>query len=130
MGALIDAILDLQTDTLTVTRHLKGAFDTVTGAWAPGTASTLQIIACVQPATGMQRVVGGRDMRSDEQGQHTSDIRAVYTEALMHTRDITHEPDQIAFEGGTWIVTRVERWALNDEVYYRAMMTRETRGAS
>ena len=131
MGALIDTIFDLQTDVLTVSRHAKGAFDSVTGAWVPGTPTTLTIIACVQPATGMQRVVGGRDMRSDEQGQHTSDIRVIYTETLLHTRDGTNEPDQITgYEGGTWVVTRVEKWQLNDETYYRALMTRETRGSS
>lgn len=127
--SLIESILDLQTDTLTVTRRVTGSINS-DGVWTPGASSTLTIIANVQPATGMQRVVGGRDMRSDEQGQHTDDVRICYTETLLHTRDTTNEPDQIAYEGGTWTIVRVEKWQLEDEIYYRALMTRETRGAS
>jgi uncharacterized protein involved in copper resistance len=127
---LSDVIDSLASDNnIVVTRRTGGSM--VNGIWVPGPATTFTIPAVsIQPATGMQRVVGGRDMRSDEQGQHTDDVRAIYTYVELRDRTPANDPDQLAFDGGTWIVTRVERWQINSEVIYRCMMTRETRGAS
>lgn len=128
---LRDVIDSLASDhNIIGTRRTAGVFDT-DGVWVPGPAVTFVIPSLsIQPATGMQRVVGGRDMRSDEQGQHTDDVRVVYSYVELKTRSATSEPDTLAFEGGTWIVTRVEKWTLNDDITFRALITRETRGAS
>ncbi len=128
--SLLDVIDSLASDTnITVTRRTGGTM--VDGIWVPGTPTTFLIpAASIQPATGMQRVVGGAEMRQDEQGQHTDDVRAVYTYTELKNRRPGIDPDQVTFDGGIWIVTRVERWQLNSEVVYKCMMTRETRGAS
>lgn len=128
--SVVESILDAQTDILTIKRQAEGTHD-VDGIWRPGAATLLTVIANVQPATGMARVVGGRDMRQNEEGQYTVDVRAVFTETLLHTRDLGFEPDQIInFEGGTWIVVRTEKWTgFDDEVFYRCMITREMRGS-
>jgi len=128
--ALMDVIDSLYSDhDLVVTRRTGGAM--VNGIWVPGTASTFLLpSASVQPATGMQRVVGGRDMLHDEQGQRTVDVRVIYTYVELKCREPGIDPDQIAFEGGAWVVVRAERWVLNTEVIFRSLMTRETRGAS
>ncbi len=128
--SLPDVINSLVSDRgVVVTRRTGGAM--VNGIWTPGSPSTFALpTAIIQPATGMQRVVGGRDMRQDEQGQFTVDVRVIYTNIELKTRESGLDPDQIAFDGGTWIVVRVETWVLNDEVTYRALITRETHGAA
>lgn len=134
--SVVDSILDMKTHNLTIRRRAEGVFD-ADGIWQPGAATSLTVEAVVQPATGMQRVVGGRDMRSDEYGQHTDDVRVVYTPTLLLTRDTAHEPDQVLnLENGTWTVIRAETYQGPDffyddtDVYYRVLITRETRGAS
>ena len=128
--SLLDVIDSLSSDAdVVVTRRTGGVM--VDGVWVPGVVSTFRLpSASIQPATGMQRGVGGRDMRQDEQGQYTFDVRVVYTYVELKVREPGIDPDQIAFEGGTWIVTRMEKWVLNEEVTYRCLITRETRGAS
>lgn len=103
----------------------------VDGIWVPGGASSFVVpTASIQPATGMQRVVGGRDMRHDEQNQHVDDVRVIYTYVELKVREPGIDPDQIAFDGSSWVVVRAEKWVLNDEIIYRSLITRETRGAS
>ena len=119
--AVSESIIDTANAILTIQRHGVGAFDDEAGRWAPGPASTFTIVANVQPATGMQRVVGGRDMREDEQGEHVDDVRVVYTPTELRTRDTTTEPDLvIGYKGGDWICVRQEEWESpfdDDDVY-------------
>lgn len=130
--SLMDVIDSLSSDEqIVVTRHTRGAYDADTGVWQRGAATTLVLpFVSIQPATGMQRVVGGRDMRSDVQGQQVPDVRVVYTNIELRTRESGFEPDTVDFEGGTWVVTRAERWHLGDEEVYRSLITRETRGSA
>lgn len=100
-----------------------------------GTVSTFPITAIIQPATGMQRVVGGMDMRSDERGEHTDDVRQLYTEAFLHGRLSTHDPDVVTITGtadsdGDWTVFRAEPWELSGQIFYRVVITRRTLGAA
>ena len=131
--ATSDAILDMANAELTIRRRARGAFGE-SGRWVPGPATTFTIQAYVQPATGMQRVIGGRDMRADEQGQHVDDVRAVYTAVELRTRDANTEPDMvIGYKGADWIAVRQEEWESpfdEDDVYFRVLITRETRGAA
>jgi hypothetical protein len=131
--SIADTIRSLKNADLTVRRRTSGGFSAETGLWEPGPVTTFVIEASVQPATGMQRVVGGRDMRSDEEGQHVSDVRVIYTPTQLMTRSAEFEPDEIDYDGGTWTVVRVEAWNGPDgptDTYYKAMITRETRGAA
>ncbi len=114
---------------LVITRRTGGSM--VDGIWSPGSPSTFTLpTAIIQPATGMQRVVGGRDMRQDEQGQYTVDVRVIYTSIELKARESGIDPDQLAFDGSTWIVVRVETWVLNNAITYRSLITRETLGAA
>jgi hypothetical protein len=136
--SMADTISSMKNADLTVQRKGRGVFDSH-GKWQPGSiVATFSVEASVQPATGMQRVVGGREMRGDEQGQHVADVRQLFTPTQLYTRDAQAtppvEPDQIVnYLGGTWTVTRVEEWTGPDgpeDLYYRVMVTKETRGAS
>lgn len=132
--AISDSIVDMANATLTIQRHEVGAFDDGVGRWVPGAVSTFTVTANVQPATGMQRVVGGRDMRSDEQGEHVDDVRVVYTPTELRTRDKTTEPDLVIdYKGGDWVCARQEEWESpfdDDDGYFRVLITRETRGSA
>lgn len=126
---LRDTIDSLATDfDIPIERRTAGQY--VDGVWLPGAYEPLALeFSVITPATGMARVVGGRDMRSDEQGQRVDEVLAIYTNVELRTRE-TNDPDRILFDGGVWYVVRVERWAINDEVCWRSMITREMRGGS
>jgi hypothetical protein len=129
--SLLDVIDSLFSDEeVTFTRRTGGAY--VDGIWVPGTNVSIITIpaASIQPATGLQRVVGGRDMRSDEQGQLVYDVRVLYSYVELKVREPGVDPDIVLFEGDNWTVVRVEKWVLNDEITYRALIVREARGAS
>lgn len=69
-------------------------------------------------------------MRSDQQGQQVQDVRVVYSEFELKSREPGFEPDQVLYDGGVWTVIRSEHWQLRGEIIFRSLMTRETRGAS
>lgn len=128
--SLQDVIDSLFSDEeIPIIRRTGGAY--VDGIWVPGpNTETFFVTASVQPATGMQRVVGGRDMRQDEQNQFVWDIRVLYTKEELKVREPGIDPDTVEFEGGFWTVTRAEKWVLNEEITYRSLMTRHADGAS
>jgi len=127
-----DIVANFLTDTLTVTRTAAGAY--TTGIYAAGNTSTFTIDACVQPAAGLQRVVGGRDLRSEIDGQHVDDVRVLYTATELRTRTPSVEPDLVSYDNDTWTVMRVELWDLPtsgvQDLHYRVTITRKTEGAS
>lgn len=129
--SLAAAIDSLASDrNLTVIRRAAGTFN-IDGVWVPGAATTFTIgSVSIQSASGITRVVGGRDFNADEQGEYVTDVRVLYTAVELRTRTPAFEPDQVLYEGGTWTVIRVEQWALNDDVTYRSLITRETHGGS
>lgn len=96
----------------------------------------LVIVANVQPATGLQRVTGGQDMREDFSNQYTTDVRVLWTLAVMRPRDggdvpASTDPDIIEFAGEDWTVIRVESWTMPGYVpYYKVLFTKDTGGAS
>jgi hypothetical protein len=103
----------------------------VHGKYVPSTADVeMEMLASIQPATGMQRVVGGKDMWSDEQGERVTDVRVVYTEFELRARTSTNDPDRVEFEGKTYTVFRQEEILMDGIVYYRALMTCELLGAA
>ncbi len=133
--ALLDSIDAFLTDTVTVTRRPRGTY--VDGIYVPSsTVTTFPVQVAIEPATGMQRVVGGRDQRSDEQGEQVYDVRQFFTRTKMLVRTEPNGPDpgsdadEVAYEGGTWVVFRVEEWTHTGQTYYRCVMVRKTAGAS
>lgn len=132
--ALNDSIDSLATGQYTVTRKTKGTY--TDGIYSGGgTTTTFAISAVQEPATGLQRVVGGFEMRAGEDGQKSNDIRVVYTRVELFTRSDAYEPDLISINGRNYTVFRCEPWDLasyeaNNEVHYRALVTRVTQGAT
>ncbi len=122
----IDALI---TDTLVVTRHAVGTY--TAGIYATGAVTTFTCDAAVQPAFGLNRVVGGADLGAKVDGQHVTDVRDFFTRTFLKTRTPTTDPDVITgFEGADWTVARVEKWNLSGEVYYRCLISKITGGAS
>lgn len=126
--SLLDVIAAFSTGPITVSRVVGGAM--VQGVWVPGAPTTFVVDASVQPATGMSRVVGGRDMESSADGQQTVDVRQLYCKVELKPRTPTTDPDIITFEGRAWTIFRVEEWTHRGTTFYRCVMTAETLGAS
>lgn len=112
-----------------VFRRVRGGM--VHGKYVPSNdVVEMEMLASIQPATGMQRVVGGKDMWSDEQGERVTDVRVVYTEFELRARTENNDPDQVLFEGKRYTVFRQEELLMDGILYYRALMTCELRGAA
>ena len=127
---LLDSITAFLTDTVTVTRTPAGVYSG--GLWVPNTAgqTTFKISVCIQPATGMQRVVGGKDMLFEVDVEITRDVRQIFTQTELKARSPAWDPDLITYDGSTWTVFRVEPWTYDGQTFWRCVMTRQTLGAS
>jgi hypothetical protein len=126
---ILDTISGMSTGTYTVTRRAVGTM--TSGKYVPNpTSSTFTIEAVVQPATDLQRVVGGSDLRSYVENQRVDDVRSLHTATELWTRTTAHDPDIITIEGDTWVVFRVERWDFYGDTFFMVVVTRQTQGAS
>lgn len=132
--SLNETIDSLATGDYTVTRKAVGT--TVDGIYLDnGATTTFTIRAVNEPATGLQRVVGGFEMISGYDGQHTNDIRVLYTRTELYVRSRTHNPDRVTINSRSYVVFRCEPWDLakdasSNEVHYRALCTLDTDGAA
>ena len=127
--SLLDSITFLATGTYTVTR--RGVGTVVDSIYVPNpTTSTFDIVASVQPARGLPRVTGGRDMLSDEQNQHVVEVLALWTLTELFERTPTNDPDEIAIGSKTYTVIRTERWDLSGRVHFMCVISLKTGGAS
>jgi hypothetical protein len=126
--SLLQSIYGHQTGVYTVTRRPRGTF--VDGIYVPAASTTLQVRGVIQPAREIQRVTAGRDMREREQNQYTDDVRIIHTDTEIHTRTRTLDPDHITFEGGDWIVIRVEKWEFGSVTFWMGVITREMDGGA
>lgn len=126
-----DVIADLASGTYTVTRRLTANAAIVDGVYAPDPApATFQIVAAVQPARGLPRVTGGRDMLSDEQNQHVVEALVMWTTTEVRERTPLNDPDEIVVNGRTYTIARTEFWDAFDDPYYVAVLVLKTGGAS
>ena len=126
---LLDTIISLSTDfAIPVTRQV--ASTNVNGLAVAGAITTFTIAGCVQPATGLARVVGGRDLLDEHDNQHVNDVRVVYTTTELFTRSATNEPDIVTYRGDPWIVFRVEEWNNQGQIWFRCAISRNVGGAS
>lgn len=126
-----DTIADLATGTYTVTRRLTADATIVDGIYTPdSTPTTFTIVAAVQPARGLPRITGGRDMLSNEQNQHVVEALVMWTVTEVKERTPLNDPDELVYEGRTYTVVRSERWDAFDEIYWKAVLTLKTGGAS
>lgn len=125
---LLDTISGLGTGSYVVTRRGVGTY--VDGIYTRGSViATFTILAVVQPATGMQRVVPGKDMLAHADGQTVDDVLALHTATELHPAAPTGEADYVNVEGADWLVFRVEKWNLSNQIFYRAVIARDTVGA-
>lgn len=126
--SILASILGFKTGDYVVTRRPTAA--SVAGKRVLGTATTFTIEGVIQPATDMQRVVGGKDMLSNEQNQHTDDVRSLYTVTEVWPRVPGYDPDMISVEGDDWTVFRVEPWTISGVSFWMAVLTKTTGGSS
>lgn len=126
-----DSITALVTDTLTI-RRTTGSAAYVDGVKQVPASTTFTCDVTMQPAFGLNRVIGGADMQSELDGQHVTDVRVFNTLTEVRTRTPTNEPDVVeGFEGANWTVARTERWpTLDGGSYWRVIITKQTGGAS
>ncbi len=126
--SIIDTIYSMNTGDYLVTRHVTGTM--TNGIYTPAAPTTLTITAVLEPASGFQRVVGGKDFRSNVDGEHVDEVRVAYTDTELLTRTPTNDPDYVTIDGAQWLAMRVERWEYFGDVYWRVVLTKETFGGS
>ena len=128
--SLIDSILDLASGTYVVTRHAVGSISD--GVYVPSSSpTTFEVVASIQPARGLPRVTGGRDMISDEQNQHVVEALVMYTATQVSERTPSQDPDTVVYNGRTYTCARSEFWEVPDEEpYWTTVLTLQTLGAS
>lgn len=131
--SLNESIDSLATGDYLVTRTATGTW--LDGIYTEGGTTTFTIRAVQEPATGLQRVTGGFEMISGYDGQHTNDVRVVYTRTELKVRTPTTAADKITIFGRQYTVFRCEPWdlaveATSNEIHYRALCTLDNDGAS
>jgi hypothetical protein len=124
-----DSIAGFATGTYTVTRRLKGTF--TSGKYVPNASpSTFSVSAVIQPATDLQRVVGGKDLREGVENQRLDDVRMMHCATELYMLSATHDPDTISYDGDSWTVFRVEPHDFSGTRHWMAVITRRTDGAA
>ena len=126
MGFLdtIDSLADgtPNSGVYTVTRRRTADATIADGIYTPDpVGTTLTITASVQPARGLPRVTGGRDMLPDEQNQHVTEALVMWTDTEVFERTPDYEPDEIVYNGRTYTIARSERWPAFGEVFWEAI---------
>jgi hypothetical protein len=118
--SLRDSITSLASGTYTVTRTDTGTRVGNFGRYTAGDASTFEIVASIQPATG-------RQLRDLPEGQRGDETIAIYTKTEIRTRspgEPGNEPDVIAYRDEPWTVTQVKRWESFGAVHFEALAVR------
>ncbi len=116
--SLRDAIASLaQGGPYTVTRTATGTREK--GHYTPGSETTFDIVASVQPTDGAE-------LHDLAEGQRTDEVRVIYTVTELRTRTPAGEPDRIELEGSEdpWIVIKVQRFDAFGGTHYRAWAAR------
>jgi len=130
--SLSDVIDSFANVTMVVTRRAANTYDTG-GVKVLGAAlSTFPLTCSMQPATGQQRIVGGRDTRANEDGKQVDDNRVVYSKTELFTEDSRSgfAADRAVFENATWEVFRCEPWDLSGDQYWRVTFTALNQGST
>jgi hypothetical protein len=127
---LLDSIDSLVTDTVTIRRTVSSTY--VDGVKVTGAQSTLTADVVMQPAFGLNRVVGGADLHGIVENQFATDVRDFFTRTEIKPLSQQYDADVIVgFEDADWTVARVERWPnLDGGHYWRAIITKQTSGSA
>lgn len=113
--SLRDSIASLASGTYTVTRTVAGT--RTVGRYTPGAATTLEIVASIQPATG-------RQLRDLPEGQRGDETVAIFTVTPLLTRSPTTEPDVVTYRGEPWTVVTSKLWESFGDSHYECMAQR------
>lgn len=98
---LDSAVFLLASGSYTVTR--RGASSYVAGVRVPPSSSTFQIIASVQPATGL-------DVQRLPEGKRNQESIKLWTPTELKSAERTQEPDLVAIDGASFEVQTCKRW--------------------
>lgn len=109
--------------TFTVTRYaVGGTYGTADGEWTSAGTSTVAIQASVQPAPG-------KELLHLAESDRSRDARLVFTTtelfpAVEGAVGVRREPDEIAINGDTFQINRVEPWqhdSHSDTEHYKCL---------
>lgn len=100
----------LMKETITINRPTAGEGElSPEGKWIPSTTLTpIPMLGSIQPYTSTD-ITDGREVLPFKDGYDSAAARTVFTDQLTQTvsRKLQHEPDEIEFEGDTWVCWRV-----------------------
>ena len=120
--SLTDVIASLSDGTeYTVTRTATGAY--TKGRYTPAASTTLKVTGMLQPPTVIE---SGRALQVLPEGQHSREIRILWTLTEMFTRTPTNDPDTVVVDSDTWEVLSVAKWIAFDTTHYKAILARVT----
>lgn len=128
--SLLDVIVRFRTPGLAtadglyqVTRTLAG--DHATGQYVPGSTSTFNVTASVQPFSGRETVVL-------PEGVRTEDVRVLWTATELRVHDDDTDPDVVQIPGRlaapteSFYVFKVDGpWTMSGRTHYRAYVARK-----
>lgn len=100
----------------TVTRRVRATL--VKGRTIQGTATTFNILASVQPASG-------RDLQRLPEGRRTQETCVLFTTTLLQPggQMAAKEADRVSIDGVSWEVQQVETWRHpTGPTYYRCIL--------
>lgn len=91
-----------------VTRRARAA--PVNGKYVPGIATTFNITASIQPATG-------RDLLRLPEGRRVLETRVIYTVTKLSAggQYSPNEADMVLIDGAPWEIQAVAQWAQQNE---------------
>lgn len=101
-----DTISRFASGTYAVTRSAAGSFNATTGVYAPGSTSTIQVPASIQP-------LGGRELLRLPEEERTKERIVIFTAVELFTSSPAAGTvgDVVAYNGKNFEVQTVERWA-------------------
>lgn len=108
---LSGVVLGLASGSYSVARSL-GGYDG-DGRYYPGTISTFNIQASVQP-------LKGRDLLRLPEGLRTEELVTIYTPTQLFTQGANQDPDVVTVAGLQYQVQTVEQWG-PDGSYWKAI---------
>lgn len=114
---LSETVLDLASGSYAVTRTTPGTYGT-DGRFIPGTPTTFNITASVQP-------LNGRDLLRLPDGLRTSELLRVYSPTRLFVQGAGQDPDVITIEGIPHQVETCETWGPDGN--YWKMLVRSVR---
>lgn len=98
--------------TFTIKRLTPGAY--VNGFWVEGSSSTFNILATVQPVSGLE-------MQSLPEGRRESQAVKIYTSTQLRTIEDSKNPDILLAFGYEFEIATVEPWQSNLINHYKCI---------